>query len=354
MKKYEKGSLTLEAAVAVPFFTAVLLLFVNLIKMVYFYEIIQNAASQTARFIAKISYIAYASGIDDFIGKINDDLLDKLEGGLDGILGGAPGDLPNDAQDSELEAGVKKFLSDILNKSIMEIEDNLLLPLVKYCFNYYLHSENTVVFKNERLDSIDLSASNYNADNGGSVEIIVRYRADILEPFSIADDFVIVQRAAAKAWLGGDGDEDATGGRDSVWSLDNFSRGRIIRKQFGANLPDSFPVISAYSDGRAIMIKSMDVLSPYYENGGNIIEEIKKYISELAGYHGTDKPWGSQRIVINDADIHCRELLLVIPEDPLLPVTQDALDACCAYARETGVVITIEKYGVKNLPGNIK
>ncbi len=352
MKKYENGSLTLEAAVAVPFFMVMLLLFVNVIRLVCFYEIVQNAASQTARLLAKVSYIAYASGINDFIGKMDDVLLNKL---ADVLPADAPGNAPGDASDSILESGVKELLSDILGKSFENIGNDLLQPLVKYCFNYYLNSENAILLKNYKgPDSIDLSGSNYNADNGGSFEIIVRYRTDILEPFDILDDFVIVQRAAAKAWLGGDGDEGATAGRDSVWSLDNFSRGRIIRKQFGANLPDSFPVISAYSDGKAILIKSMDVLSPYYENSGNIVEEIRGYISELVSYRGTEKPWGNQQIVIGGADIHCRELLLVIPEDPLLSGTQDALNACGAYAREMGVVFRIERYGTKNVPGNIK
>ena len=61
---------------------------------------------------------------------------------------------------------------------------------------------------------------------------------------------------------------------DSLWEKSNFERGLYFRKLYGANLPESFPVLSGWDNGTATSIKSIDLTAPSYQSGDDLDKKI--------------------------------------------------------------------------------
>lgn len=132
---------------------------------------------------------------------------------------------------------------------------------------------------------------------------------------------------------------------DSVWDKENFERGLYFRKQYGANLPESFPVLSAWRNGTATSIKSIDLTAPSYQSGNDLEKKVIGHIDEIAQYEGTEKPWGKDQIYIDGREIENRVLILIIPENSPQS-TIDELNEYCSYAESKGVEIVIKQHGI--------
>ncbi len=114
------------------------------------------------------------------------------------------------------------------------------------------------------------------------------------------------------------GDQSGTiGGEDdkSIWQYDNFKRGILLRKRFGGNLPIGFPVLSGYSNGNALIIKSLDITLPTWQNDVYLADKMISYIDELTNYKGMNYPWGEKKIQILYEDINNRFIKFIIPEN---------------------------------------
>jgi hypothetical protein len=133
-------------------------------------------------------------------------------------------------------------------------------------------------------------------------------------------------------------------GNDEIWMRGNFERGLELRSQFGGNLPASYPVIAKFENGTAVSIKSLDLTAPDYQIPGHVCDKIYEDIDELAGFKGTDAPWGSDGIWIREGEVQNRELLVIIPEN-CTPEAYNELMACMNYAASNQVTIRIERYG---------
>ncbi len=102
---------------------------------------------------------------------------------------------------------------------------------------------------------------------------------------------------------------------ESVWKLDNFTRGRKLRERFGGNLPANYPVIARFEAGEALSIKSMDLTRPTYADPQAVQERIMAQVNELAAFQGTAKPFGRDSVWVQADAITARRLLLVVPAD---------------------------------------
>lgn len=127
---------------------------------------------------------------------------------------------------------------------------------------------------------------------------------------------------------------------DDVWEKDNFERGTILRAKYGGNLPYNFPVISSFSNGKAVSIKSMDTTSPQYQNASAFDRKIKAYIRNLGEFAGAK--YGEYSI--QKDEITERTLILVLPENGS-PTCEDRILEWKSYANDYGVEIQVEKYG---------
>ncbi len=390
------GALTVEAALILPLILCAFFSVVFIIKTVFTYEMIQHAIGETASEMAASSYIYHISGIRDLHDTVrngvNDrsdevkeqlgsviDAYDSLKGIGSGVKNGGIEGINDDVsaiQDaeqkfSEIFEHSKNIVSDPLDelKSIAfyiaggtfdDIKTQLYIPVVKLYMKKYLVSE-SFPDADGRLralgivngfDGLDFSESSFLSDRDENIDIVVRYRVRLPLPLQFYNEMEFVQRVKVRAWMGGnektsvlDGSTGSDG--EDVWSLSNFQRGLKLRRMFGANLPNSFPVIARYENGKAVMIKSMDLTADSYRTGVNTEKTLKGYINELSGYKGQEKPWGSGNITIKGDEISQKELLLIVPENDPGESNKAALQNMKEYARSKGVTLVVRKYGMK-------
>lgn len=395
-----KGAVTLEAAIVLPVVLCAFFSVVFLIRAAYTYSLIHHALSETALEMASAGYIYHISGIRDLHDTVRNTINDRTEFLEDqagivvdafGYLYGSDSDLPANTGWNPAGPGLEDveekfsrifdYTKDIAADPLDEIKTiacciaggtfddmktQLFIPIVRLYMKKHLVTDE-ITDAEERLRSLnvvdglsglDFSGSSFLSDRNEDIDIVVRYRIRLPLPIRFTGDLEIVQRARARAWLGGDtkkgvlGDDRDSPGGDDIWSLSNFQRGLKIRRIFGANLPDSFPVIARYEAGRAVMIKSMDITAASYQNGGTVEKTLKRYLKELREYQGQDKPWGRDGIVIRKEDIRKKELLLVIPENKADDAIEAVLDDVVRYADSIGINMVIERYGIKHTEEN--
>jgi len=385
-----EGALTVEAAVVLPLILCAFFSVVFLIKTVYAYSLIQHALSETASEMASMGYIYHISGIRDLHDTVRDSVnersdqlreqingvfyaFDILRGGDADSSGNGTRDLGDFAESfNQLINHTGNIASDPLNElktiafyiaggTFDDAKTQLFLPIVKLYMKKHLKTDN-LPDVNERLlalniedgfDGLDFSDSSFFSDANEDIDIVVRYKMRMPVPIKFTKELEFVHRVRMKAWMGGDektGVLDENSGSDivdDIWSLSNFQRGLKIRRNFGANLPDNFPVIAKYENGKAVMIKSMDLTAASYQNAGNAAKTLKGYINELAKYKGQNEPWGRDDIVIRNTEIRQKELLLVIPENELTDELELMLSNMVQYADSKGVQLVIKRYGMK-------
>lgn len=389
------GSVTVEAAVVLPVLLCAFFTVIFLMKIVYTYGLIQNAIDETAAEMASAGYIYHISGIRDIhdtarngisgkseifreqMDSVFDaynslkELGESLETGAGGLSvnAGLPGNVEENFRnmlDNAVEAvsnpveELKIISCYIFNGVFDDVKTQLFIPVVKLNIEKYLVSEN-MMSVDERLkrlnikdgfSGLDFSGSSFLSDKEENIEIVVRYRIDLPLPVKFTPGFDFIQRAKVKAWMGGDETTGVLNGAtnneaDDIWSLSNFQRGLKIRRLFGANLPNSFPVIARFDNGKAVMIKSMDLTAKSYQEGDNAQKTLMKYIDELAEYKGQDKPWGRDNIVIPRDSIKYRELVLVIPKNELTEANERMLSEMAEHAGSKGITLVVERYGTK-------
>ncbi len=393
--KERKGALTVEAALVMPVLLCAFFTILFLVKTVCTYELIQHALDETASEIASAGYVYHISGIRDIHDTVRDNINNRSElfknqinsvfesyDSLSSVGAGAGQDSGSltDGIDALDKAGdnFKKLLeqadaaaADPLDELkaiacyiaagyVNDAKTQLFTPVVKLYMKKYLVTgsmENVdqrlkVLNIENGFGGLDFSGSSFLADSEEYIDIVVKYRVNLILPLSFMPDLEIVQRSRAKAWLGGDDSSGVLDGSsrddtEDIWSLSNFQRGLKIRRLFGANLPDSFPVISAFKNGKAVMIKSMDLTAAGYQTGDNAEKTLKGYINELAKYKGQEKPWGNEGIVIKNESIKSREVLLVIPQNKLSDANEAMLNDMIGFARSKGVDLSIKRYGTK-------
>jgi len=363
-----KGSVTVEAALVLPVFLCIVISVVFLIKTVYTHELIQHAITETAEEMASSGYILHVSGLGELNSGLDSGMESRAQVFKDHIntvfesfdsLGGLfeSGDT--------VEAVASNPMDELKNAACLlagglydDLKTGLFTPLVKINMIKYLTSGSSqdadkrlrALNIQDGFDGLDFKASDFLTDENNEIDIIVKYRIVLPVPIKILPELEIVQRAAAKAWMGGDEASSVIAGGDGedVWALKNFPRGRKIRSIFGANLPFNFPVIAKFESGKATMIKSMDLTAKSYQESINVIDTLDEYLSTLYGFKGQEEPWGSSKTVIRAQDIKEKELLLVIPKNQLDPKTEQILADFASKASSLRIKLVIERYGLKN------
>lgn len=143
----------------------------------------------------------------------------------------------------------------------------------------------------------------------------------------------------------GSGAQRAETDDDSIWSAGNFVRGLYFRERSDGDLPSGYPVLAAFRDGEALSVKSMDLTAPHYRNPEALRLKIMGHVRELAAFQGTAAPWGSRRIQIAGHDIRSRTLRLVIPENSP-PDRLRAVELMRRDAQRQGVQLVVVRQGV--------
>lgn len=137
--------------------------------------------------------------------------------------------------------------------------------------------------------------------------------------------------------------------RQNIWELDNFARGKAIREHFKANLPDDFPVIAIWHNGEATAIHSLDMTAPTYQDKREVVQAVTRRFNLLASFTGADYVREGISFAISGAEITSRRLLLVIPDNSSQPWLGETWAELDQKARELGLLLEVERYG-QSLP----
>jgi len=268
--KREKGSLTVEASLVLPIFICAILTIGFLTKLVYTHEIIQHAIDDAANEMASSCYLYYTSGVYDIDDTISSNLEEKKEKSkehIDSILD-CYGEL-NDSI-SQIENNSKDIYENVSNGKINEVSDlvdgiisqgenisgnvndagavikdiandpkgemiSLAALIAKEGYDtgktavgntlirHYIkkHGLTDDRLKSLSIDGLDFSSSTYFQDNE-DIDVIVKYNVSIPLPIRFINNIHIVQRSAARAWMGGeDGPSEAEIGEEDTDDKDD-------------------------------------------------------------------------------------------------------------------------------------
>jgi len=368
----DSGSMTLEAAVALPVFFCVAIALAFLLRAVQVHEQVQHAISQAALEIAGVSYIYDVSGALD-IQREGERLVergaDRVE---DSIINSMQFEdwLPKEASDEVISQlnGIAPALNDKINGVLFSKYVGRVARKYLNAFADAIaggpqseYSGKTAADgKYDALgglnivgggDGLNFTESTYLTNDTEDVKIRVRYAFRIPIPIEPLAVLGISQQACAKAWLAGAASSSAADEpdeiEDDIWSLDNFTRGRRIQAIFHANLPINFPGLSSYENGTATLIRSLDTTAASYRDSEVVGRQIESYVKSIRDYKGQEKPYGSERIVIPPEDIRTRRLVLVIPRNDLAPEVSAEIDRQINEAMAQGVILQVERYAKK-------
>ncbi len=138
--------------------------------------------------------------------------------------------------------------------------------------------------------------------------------------------------------------DDDNSDQDDIWSLSNFTRGRIFRDKYGANLPFNFPVIAVWDGATATAIKSMDLTAPGYSSSSYTTAQLERHLVALANFQGA-KITNKGREYLVPAQINRKQLILVIPNNHPQWFDQSQQDEWLRLAADYSIQLIIRKDG---------
>ncbi len=338
LKTSEKGSITVEAAIMLPFFIIAVMAFAFILKVYYTNEIIQNALAGASRQMSAYSLLYYKTNAEEVISS-----LERFS-----------------SSDTVSDALGDNWLTSIIQEAGKDATDHVrtqlaLVPVAKLIIRNQLEAEN---YKDidERLsdlniaggfDGFDFSDSKMLAD-GRSLDITVSYTMKFPFLSELFPGMRLKQTASSCIWAGEDGvgsnGDDEDDNAKSVWDMTNIKRGQEIRKRQGANLPFNFPTVAKFENGTATSIKSLNIDEPYYKDAVSLEKKITGYINKLEEFDGG----ASGGVSISSSDISNKVLLLIIPETELTLVQRSVIDKCIRVAASKGITLKpVQAYGKK-------
>lgn len=318
------GSITVEAAIVLPLFISVILIFTSFLICIIATNCMYSSLYKTANFFSDYGYIYHEKGLK----RVEDTLIR---------------DLSNVIEDDE----TKHLLQEMNIRQLAEAGDNFLYNQVaKSIFMYYLSKEPAYKSGLVKFSSVSFTGSSF-FDSRDDVVLIARGLMKLPVPVQerLIEGFEIRAKVKFRCFINGDMGSYTEGVpiESSIWNLSNFERGRKIRQVFGSNLPSNYPVIAKFENGKATMIKSLDHTASTYQDTSVFVRTIKSMVDELANFNG--RSYGG--VVINGSDIKMKELLLVMPTNDLTPAQEFSLIEIRTYCIAKNVIFIIERYQEK-------
>lgn len=305
-----KGTVTLEAALCAPVLLAAFLFLYGLLEMFLLYNCVSKAMYDTVDVAASYGVLYHKNGVNKLEKKLQDKLSDYLDLSL-----------------------LLPYGDDLFYEEAAE-----------QLFTYKL--EQDAVYRRFFRGRLQYEFTGSRFFNGNA-EIVFkgRFQCDYAVPFleSLLKGFVLEKTVTCNAFTEGTTPEFAAGGQEtnSIWSLSNFERGKILQEKYGRNLPQFFPVIDYYRNGKAGIIRSINHTLPSYRDDRvleRVLDELYTALLDFEGgsYAGT---------TVQGDGILEREILLIFPEDDFTAGQQAVVERFVNICRGRGVNVTVERYG---------
>lgn len=377
VKKYANGSITVEAAIAMPVFICAVMSIVFLLKVIYVQELIQHALSETANEIASYSYLYSVSGINQVNNSISSNLEmghEKIKSQLNTVVQTYDSFTSADEKGidsiSEIEENLNQstaVIKEIMNNPKQEIRyiayafakegfegaktELMLTPLAKVLLTKYLVDKEQDVDKRlERLDikggidGLDFSGSKFFADRENII-LEVKYKIKPNAPIRLVPEIPVVQRVVVRGWLDGD-DREA---KIDIWSLPAMERGKKLQEIYGRNLPLKFKTITKFKNNKATVITSMDIrLKSYKGKPKTALNEINRAVNDIKkfrSYRTTVEENGKKvEYYINSTMIKEKSVIVIVPKGSITEEFQKVADTARKRASKYGIILEIEEY----------
>lgn len=322
-KNNDKGSISIEAAILMALVTMIILFFISVMQIVAARNILEVSLIRTGDMMCKWAPIYKYLIADNVDAAITEGLSEELS--------------------EKLPKEVEEILLNVINLS------NIKQDSMDYIYGYIAQSitqksidEAPLVHENFiKINNLNLYRSSFFEDDSNVIRLVATSEVETFLPFKSKVYFKINCGAWGKGVLPHTSIEnDKESNTDSVWKRDNYSRGIIIRELYGGNLPETFPVISAYENGTIKMIKSINHTTPSYSDGKMLVKTVKQMLDSLATFNG--KSWGG--IEIKKSDIKMKIFVLVMPENTFSKAQEIAMQEIRSFATSKGIVFDLQRY----------
>ncbi|SCY84417.1 TadE/TadG family type IV pilus assembly protein [Alkaliphilus peptidifermentans] len=384
----KKGSITVEAAIVLPFFISIILTIGFISRTLYLHELIQHGITETANEVASIGYIYHKSGIRDLQKDLEDGLAEKSEPIKEHIntvrqsydnITETQKSIVNIIQGTQISANdtVEQLKEGSLHNPIEELNSLIGLVgeviwnkgktdlerlLIQQLINKHLitNKQNDI---NKRLialgvidgwKGLDFQRSTF-FNRNDEINIIVTYKINTF-PLRIIKEIPIMQRVTVRAWMGGGKlisseaensisyesnipqdlvDEVIEAGFD-IWSLPVLERGRAIKEILNRNLDQQFPIIDHFENRTVESIRSHDTRLISNTDRG-LFYQITSDIRRLDDF--TERTY--KGITIKPEDYDNKLLTIVIPDIDLSDEQIKSLRDAKYYGLERNITIRI-------------
>jgi len=403
LSKKNRGSLTIEAALVLPFVILVILTIAYFIRVAYIHSIIQHALSDSGKELSTYSYLYSVSKLQ----KLNDsaeDTLSEKEGtavshmdtaiesitSLNEKFGDVKEKVPspegfdidyykNTIKDGKADIDSLKALYDDvkghpkgwkggLKKEVISFaslashglfesgKGELTGIVVKILMRKHIATDK--LDENNRLLKLNVIGGYEGLDFSGTslfkdkktIDIVVSYSIKPLTPIKAIPEIRITQRAVVKGWLSGDGklpqrnqeDDSLKDSSDNIWELDPLDRGKEILRRFGSNVKNrtgGAVDVFEISSKTAINIRSIDVTLPSYSDLEKLKKEIKSEIVKLVQYNGQVTAVGSDSKESKNS-ISSKNVRILIPKG----TKSNEITSIEKELGSLGVNLSIEEY----------
>lgn len=318
----DKGSITLEASFLMTLITGLVLFFISVMQIAAAQNVLEMSVIRTGDSMCKWAPIYKYMIADNIDGVVSEKLVEKLSG--------------------KLTDEIEEIIVNIVNLS--EIKQNSM----DYAYGYvaqtmtqkYIDESPLVDCDFIEMNNLNLYRSIFFENDSNVIQLKAISEVETFLPFTAKVGCEINCGAWGKGMMPHMGVMEEKDETDSIWKRDNYSRGKVIREIYGANLPENFPVISCYENGMVTMIKSLNHKTASYSDGKTFKNTIKQMIDSLASFN--EASWGE--INIKKKDIKFKRLILVMPEDNLSSIQELALQEVRSYSTTKGILFDLQRY----------
>lgn len=323
IKKYNKnGSASLEAAILIPIVVIILIFQIRLIQCVAMQTALEKAVNNTSDILCRYALLYHEYGI----GELENHSLEKLGQYLSEKTSSNDG---------------KNILTKYINlRYCAETGDNILYSQVaKAICTQYLNEDKLVKFGFLDYDGLSFSGSLFFDDDSDIIVLKAKLKYE--------GKYTVGASTKSRAWIKGDNpilsiEESGI----SIWTLNNFARGKILRATFGANLKYDYPVIAIFkSNGEAVMIKSIDFTKDTYKSQAKFRYEITSMLDKLKEFIGTvGAPGLETNEIIRPEQIKSKKLMLIMPTNDMPENLASVLKEMTLKASGYGILFEIIPY----------
>ena len=317
-----RGSGTLEVCLIIPVILITLIFGISLIRTVVAVNCLEKALCRTAELLSGYGILYHEYGIKE--------LENRLLSEIGNFINEKTGD----------DGGISVlFRFSGLRECAAAGDDILYSKMAEVICEHYISKDPLVSCGFISPDGLSFTGSNFFNGN------------DDIELYASCKLFgwlKIGTSLRSRAWIRGDNPLLSIGESGvTVWELNNFARGKILRSIFGGNMPYDFPVLSSFDPrtGAAAVIKSIDITAPTYQDPKIFSKELREIADKFTGFSGTEgyslKP---DHPVIRDGDIRTKRLLLVFPSNEMSEAQRKVLNDFIVYASADGMKLEFVTY----------